>query len=91
MVLCNLYLKRCDLTNVLLFELSQLLFGTNCVVVMTQYWSWNHFYHQFIGGENDRIRNFKSNASRFTKFLYEKNARQTRSFYETKCAAGKVY
>jgi len=33
MVLCDLYLKRFDLTKGLLFE--TLLFGTNCVVEIT--------------------------------------------------------
>jgi len=46
MVLCDLCLKRFDLTNGLLFELSELLFGTNRVVVITQFWSWNHFHQQ---------------------------------------------
>ena len=44
MVLCDLYLKRFDFTKDL--SLSQLLFGTHYVVMITQYWSWNHFHHQ---------------------------------------------
>ena len=39
MVLCDFYLKRFDLTKNSLFETSQLLFGTNCVVVIIQCWS----------------------------------------------------
>jgi len=46
MVLCNLNLKKFYLTNGLLFELSYLLFGTNRVVVITQYWTCNPFHHQ---------------------------------------------
>jgi len=38
----------------------------------------------------DIIRNFKSNASRFKKILYEKKRRRP-DFDETKCAAGKTY
>ena len=38
----------------------------------------------------DVIRNFKSNAFRVKKILYETNTQQT-IFYETKCAAGKTY
>jgi len=39
----------------------------------------------------DIIRNFKSNASRFKKNLYEKKCAAGKIFYETKCAAGKTY
>jgi len=45
MVLCDLYLKRFDLTKGLLFDTFVLLFGTNCVVTIIQYWSSNHFHH----------------------------------------------
>jgi len=45
MVLCDLLLKTFDLTKGYL-TLSQLLFGTNYVVMITEYWSWNHFHHQ---------------------------------------------
>ena len=47
MVLCNLYLTRIDMTQGLFYlTLSYLLFDTNCTVVITQYWSSKHFYHQ---------------------------------------------
>jgi len=37
-----------------------LLFGTNCAVVITEYWSWNHVHttNELV----DRIRKLKSNA-----------------------------
>jgi len=41
-VLCDLYLKMFDLTKGLYLTLSSLLFGTNCVVVITD-----------AGGRND--------------------------------------
>ena len=46
MMLRDLYLKRFDWTKDLLLKLLKLLFGTNCVVVITQYWSCNHFHRQ---------------------------------------------
>jgi len=58
-------------------KLSELLFGTNYVVVIT------HIGAGIIFTNNesvDVIRNFKSNACRFKKKLYEKNAPQARFF-----------
>jgi len=57
MVLCDLYLKRFDLT-VCYLKLSYLLFGTNYVAVITQYWSWKHssFHHQWIGRHNKKLQ-----------------------------------
>jgi len=34
---------------------SSLLFSTNCVVVITEYWSSNHVYHQWIGRKNKML------------------------------------
>jgi len=39
MVLYVLYLKMFDLTKGLLCNFFSLLFSTNCVIVITQYWS----------------------------------------------------
>jgi len=36
--------------------LSALLFGTKCVVVITKYWSSNHFHHQCIGRQNKHLQ-----------------------------------
>ena len=45
MVLCDLYFKRFDLTKGLLFDSFKLLFGTNCVVEIIQFWSSNYFHY----------------------------------------------
>jgi len=42
--------------SVCYLKLSLLLFGTNCVVVITQYWSWNCFHHQWIGRQNKKLQ-----------------------------------
>jgi len=36
--------------------LSQSLFGANYVVMITQYWSLNHFHHQWIGRQNTKLQ-----------------------------------
>jgi len=54
-VLCDLYLKRFDLTKGLLFD-PFLMFVTNCLVVITQYWSSNYFHHQRIGKQNKQLQ-----------------------------------
>jgi len=46
MVLLDLYLKRFDLTKDLLFKTFELVFGTNFVIVIIQYWSSNHYYYE---------------------------------------------
>ena len=56
MVLCDLYLKKLIWQRVCYLTLSHLLFGTNYVVIITQYWSWNHFYHQWIGRQNKKLQ-----------------------------------
>jgi len=45
MVLCDSHLKRFDLTNGMLFDTFVILFGTNYVVVITQYWNSKKFHH----------------------------------------------
>jgi len=36
--------------------LSQLLFATNYVVMISQYWSWNHFHHQWISRQKKKLQ-----------------------------------
>ena len=43
--------------------------------MITQYWSWNRFHHQWIGSQNKKLQ-IKSNASWFK----QKNAPQARFF-----------
>jgi len=66
MVLCDLYHKRFDLTQGLLCDIPQLLFVTNCVVVIIQYGVRIIFT---INELVDRTRNFISNASQFKNFF----------------------
>jgi len=35
--------------------LSSLLFGINCVVVITEYWSSKHYHYQWIGRQNEKL------------------------------------
>jgi len=44
LVLCDLYLKRFDWTNVFVVWHFLLLFVTNCVVVIPAYWSFESFW-----------------------------------------------
>jgi len=42
--------------NVCYLTISKLLFGTNYVVMITQYWSWNHFHQQWFGRQNKSLQ-----------------------------------
>jgi len=76
MVLCDLYLKRFDLTKGLLFD----TFST------TAWYKFCHYDYSvlrvriiFTTNElGDRTRNLKSDASWFKQNKYEKNAQQAR-------------
>jgi len=79
MVLCDLYLKRFDLTKCLLFD----------TFSITAWYKLCHYDHsvlrvQIIFTTNelvDRTRNFKSNATRFKKKIM-KNLRRRQVFME---------
>jgi len=44
------------LLNCVILPIFPLLFGTNCVFVITQYRSWNNFHNQWIGRQNKKLQ-----------------------------------
>jgi len=88
MVLCDLYLKRFDLTKGLSFD----------NVSITVWYKLCHYDHSALRARIifttnefvDRTRNFKSDASQFKQKNMKKCA-AGQIFSETKCAAGKTY
>jgi len=80
-VLCDLYLKRFNLTKGLLFDIFS-------ITVWYKLFRYDHSVFGIFFTTNelvDRTRNFKSNASRF------KQKNMKKMHHQTKCAAGQNF
>jgi len=69
---------------------SSLLFGTNCVVVITEYWISNHSSHQWIGRQNQKLETKCITKWSRRRCLMKQLRRRPVFFNETKCATGKT-
>jgi len=56
--------------------------------VITQYLSWNHFHHQWIGRQNKKLQ---IKCIPVQEKIVGKKCAAGQIFYETKCATGKTY
>ena len=96
-MLCDLYLKRFDLTKGLLFDTFFITVWyklcrcthTNCVVVITEYWSSNHLHHKFINWKLNAPQN--DSEEDFLKKIFLGKCAAGQIFDEIKCTAGKTY
>jgi len=87
MVLCDLYLKRFELTKSLLFYTFSIAVWYKYAVMITQYWSWNHLNHQWIGRQN---KNLQIKCIPVWAKKYEKNAWQARFFINQKAPKARL-
>ena len=70
-------------------KLSYLLFGTNCVVVIIEYWSSNRFHYEWIGRQNKKLE-MKCISESLRREFFWKECAAGQIFNEIKCAAGKT-